>query len=136
MEDRAHVTPCSSYSVTMANSEARSLCQDVEALAKSHPQAPAQDLIALVMQGRASQVFHFDDPFVEHGSLASPRSAFGQVLAAAFDRVAPPGEWMAFTGPDAHPLVVKGMLEIWQEQVISRFEAAYGVQCKGLPAMP
>lgn len=118
----------------MANPEAKSLCQAVEALSRSHKQAPADDVFALVMQGRSGQHLDFDDPAAEHGSLASPRSAFGQVLAAAYDRVAPPGEWMTFTGPTAHPHVVKGMLVIWQEQVISRFAAAYGVTCNGLPS--
>lgn len=117
----------------MANPEAQSLCRAVEALTRSHAHAPADDVLALVMHGREGQALDFGEASAEHGSLVSPRSTFGQVLAAVFDRAAPPGEWMTSTGPDAHALVRQAMLIIWQEQVVSRFEAAYAVTCTGLP---
>lgn len=117
----------------MANPEAQSLCRAVEALTRSHAHAPASDVLTLVMQGRAGQVLDFEDVSAEHGSLASPRSAFGQVMAAAFDRASPPDEWMSCTGPDAHALLRQVMLVIWREEVLSRFEAAYAVTRHGLP---
>jgi hypothetical protein len=117
----------------MANPEAQSVCLSVEALSRSHAHAPARDVLALVMRRRAGQVLDFADPAAEHGSLASPRSAFGQLLAAVFDTSAPADEWMRLTGVKAHPVLRQAMLFIWQQQVVSKFEAEYDVRCQGLP---
>lgn len=118
----------------MANPEARAVCQSVEALSRSHAHAPAGDVLSLVMQGRRGQVLNFAESSAEHGSLASPRSAFGQVVARAFDSAMTPDEWMLYTSPRAHPKLREAMFIIWQEEVVSKFCQAYGVTIEGLPS--
>lgn len=85
------------------------------------------------MHGRAGQVLDFEDAAAEHCSLASPTSAFGQMLAAVFDISAPADEWLRLTGAEAQPVVRQAMLVIWREHVVSKFDAAYGVTSQGLP---
>lgn len=118
----------------MANPEALAVCRSVEALSRSHAHAPAADVLALVMQGRAGQILDFGDPAAEHGSLASPRSRFGQVVASALDRAMSPEEWMLYTSPGAHPKLREAMFIIWQDEVMGKFCQAYGVSVTGLPS--
>lgn len=63
----------------------------------------------------------------------SPRSPFGQVVAAAFDRAMSPAEWLLFTGPDAHPQLRVACLMAWHGDVLPKMALAHGVTIAGLP---
>jgi hypothetical protein len=113
--------------------DALAVVQAAVSLTRTHPHAPALDVLDLVMRGRADQVLDFDDPAAPNGSLAAPNAPFGQLLAAAFDEAMTPTDWSALTGPAADPGPRFGCLEIWRAYVIPRFEARYGVVVSGLP---
>ena len=68
-----------------ASCDALAVVQAAVSLTRSHPHAPALDVLDLVMRGRADQVLDFNDPAAPNGSLAAPNTPFGQLLAAAFD---------------------------------------------------
>ena len=65
--------------------DALAVVQAAVSLTRTHPHAPALDVLDLVMRGRADQVLDFDDPAAPNGSLGAPSAAFGQLLAGAFD---------------------------------------------------
>jgi hypothetical protein len=81
----------------MSSRDALAVIQAAVGLNRTHPHAPALDVLDLVMRGRAGQVLDFDDPAAPNGSLAAASAPFGQLLAAAFDDVMTPTEWMALT---------------------------------------
>ena len=114
----------------MPNLDAQAVVQAAVHLNRSHPHAPAIDVLDLVMEGRIDQTLDFAHPA---GSLAEPGSPFGKLLAAAFDEAMTANEWAAFTGPAAEPPLREGCLEIWRTHVLPRFAGRYGVQTSGLP---
>lgn len=117
----------------MPNREALAVVQAAVSLSRTHPHAPALDVLDLVMKGRVDQALDFADPASPHGSLAAPSTPFGQLLAAAFDEVMTPNEWAAFTDATADAGLRDGCLEIWRVYVVPWFEARYGVVVRGLP---
>ena len=117
----------------MSNADARAVVSTAVSLSASHPHAPAADVLALALQGRSGQVLDFGEPAAEHGSIASPRSPFGQLVAAAFDQAMTPAEWQLFTGPDAHPHLRVACLMAWHGDVLPKMALANGVTITGLP---
>ncbi len=117
----------------MANLQAIAVVQATVNLARTHPHAPALDVLDLVMKGRIEQTLDFSDLAAVDGSLAAPGSPFGRIIAAAFDEAMTPNELAAFTGPAAEAALRDACLEIWRIQVVPRFAARYGVVVTGLP---
>jgi hypothetical protein len=106
------------------DSEAQRLAAEALALRQSHPQAPALDVLLLVFNGR--QGLRFPMPGSVDSPLTGPRSAFGQVIAAAFDQGMTPEDWLAMTGPRADPKLVAALLQIWCTYVLPSFAARFG----------
>ena len=117
----------------MANPDAKIVVASAVNLTRTHPQAPALDVLDLVMTGRTDQILDFKGPTASNGSLADPGSPFGSLLAAAFDEAMTPNEWAAFTGSNALPALRDACLEIWRTYVMPRFAARFGVGVRGLP---
>lgn len=91
------------------------------ALRKTHPTAPALDVLDLVMRGAGSGLALSAD-------LLHPREPLGQILAESFDNGMAPEDWFNWTGPKADPLARDALLAIWRAEVLARFAARYGVQ--------
>lgn len=89
-------------------------------LRRTHPAAPAQDVLDLAFQGQAVDGLCFD------AEATHPGSPFGQVIAAAFGGVTTPAQWREWTSPAAAPGLRDGILQVWAQHVIPRFSAAYG----------
>lgn len=53
-------------------------------LRRSHPHAPAIDVLDLAMQGQYHSVLDFGDPATPGGDHTDPLSPFGQLLGQAF----------------------------------------------------
>ena len=66
----------------MPNPDALAVGQAAISLTRSHPHAPALDVLDLVTRGRADQVLDFNDPAAPNGSLAAASAAFGQLGVA------------------------------------------------------
>lgn len=102
----------------MATTE--SIAAAAAALRKSHPKAPALDVLDLVVQGHDGLSFPAD--------LVHPRAPFGQLLAEAFDTAMTPADWHDWTGPLADPQARDALLAIWRTYVLPRFVSRYGVR--------
>jgi hypothetical protein len=117
----------------MANTEALAVIANTLALRRSHPHAPAIDTLDLVVSGRGGQTLNFLEIDARHGSLADPASEFGQVVAEAFDRGMLHTDWIGLTSDLADPRIRSCLLDLWRDEVFSKFEMKYGVCVKGLP---
>lgn len=95
------------------------LAAEAAALRRSHPQAPAADILELVFKGRSLDAGGFAD------LAADPASSFGQLIAEAFDRGMTPQDWRSMTGPQADPRLVEALMEIWGTYVLPRFFARH-----------
>lgn len=87
------------------------------ALSRSHPQAPALDVVDMALQGRAGRLADF-------GAI-SPTTALGQLIAAAFDLGIAPEDWHLIDSPNSPPAVVAVLQGIWRDQVLAAFAARY-----------
>jgi hypothetical protein len=117
----------------VANTAARELIDAAVALTASHAHAPARDVLDVTMKGRGGQVLNFIEVGARNGSLADPGSAFGQLVARAFDAGMTPAEWAAFTDSAADPVLRDACLNVWRDEVFARFSARYRVTVQGLP---
>jgi hypothetical protein len=117
----------------MSNPDARAAVDAAVALSRTHGHAPPADVLELVMLGRTGQLLDFADPAAELQSLASPRSDFGQLVAAALDRGMEPEDWRGLTGPHADPAIRTALLEIWRDEVMPKMADRFGVTITGLP---
>lgn len=90
------------------------------ALSLSHPHAPALDVLDLALQGRHSRLADF-------GTI-SPTSAFGQLIAAAFDRGMAPEDWRLIDSPSSSPALVAALHDIWRDEVLAAFAARYSLE--------
>ena len=90
------------------------------ALARSHPQAPALDLLDLVMQVAQVTAADLGDhmhPSAGSGSCWPPRSTSG----------CRPAGWLAWTGPATDPVLRAAMLQISKHEVLGSSAALYAV---------
>jgi hypothetical protein len=117
----------------VSNPDALAVIDASVSLTRSHPSAPALDVLDLVMKGRQGQTLNFIEVGVRNCSLAAPSSDFGQLVARAFDTAMSPAEWAAFTAPTADPMLRDACLDVWRDEVFGRFCARYGVTVQGLP---
>lgn len=96
----------------MANPDATAVVIAAVDLTRTHPHAPALDVLDRVMNGRIDQALDFADPTAMNGSLANPSSPLGRLLAAAFDEAMTANEWATFAGPGCGPGLRDAYLEV------------------------
>jgi hypothetical protein len=96
------------------------------ALRKSHPCAPAIDILDLVMRGRAN--LWLEDLF-EH---MVPPAPFALFVAQALGDASPSAEWLALTGPAADEKVRTFMRRSYDQTVLLRFCRRYGLYWRPL----
>lgn len=110
--------------------DARSIVASTLALQRSHPAAMPLEILDLVLQGTAGQTIDFSDLASPGGSLAWPSTAFGQVIAAAFDPVMPAQDWLVIDlAVDA--AAQAPLHAIWREDVIQRLANRYRIVVVG-----
>lgn len=90
-------------------------------LRRSHPTVSAREVLDVVMRQRGGAVADFGD------SIAAG-SSFGLLLAEAFDPAMDPRDWQACANPNADPLLVAALLQLWRDEVLPRFAAAYSLK--------
>lgn len=93
------------------------------ALRRTHPTAPALDLLDLVMPERWGSL---DDL----GAHLHPTTPFGQLIAAAFDRGMEPEDWRLIDCA-AEAALVDELSRIWKTEVLSNFAARYLLEKTG-----
>lgn len=92
-----------------------------EALARrrSHPHAPARDVLDLVIRGRGLWLEDFFERMV-------PPDPFALLVAEAVGDFSPPAEWLALTGPNSNDGVRAAMRQNYAETVLPKFVKRYG----------
>jgi len=108
------------FAKAMPSPEAVKITNQVENLRRTHPHAPALDVLDLVMRGRTGKPIDF-------GDLAMPPREFALTVAEAFDTVMTRAEWQAWTRPGADPQVRAAALAIWPIEVWPKFCERYGL---------
>lgn len=99
------------------------LVQNTVALSRSHPHAPARDVISVSFRGLQGHDVAFGDDRQAQGTLAWPSTPFGQLVATAFDPVMPPGDWRVVDhAPD--PAGLRTLLDLWEGEVLEQFRRA------------
>lgn len=91
------------------------------ALSCSHPQAPALDVLDVCLLGRQGRLADLGPDALE------PCGAFGQLMAAAFDRGMAPGDWQMLNQPATPASVRQALEEEWRRAVLRPFADRYGL---------
>ncbi len=87
------------------------------ALSRSHPQAPAVEVLNMALQGLDRQALDFG-----HDGL--PSRPFAMLVAVAHDNtVLTLEEWGWLANPKIDPKLATALLEIWRDKVWPRFMA-------------
>lgn len=106
-----------------SNGPRKSVGQDVvraaEAHRRSHPAVPALDVLDLVMEGHTGSLADF-------GVSLHPTTAFGQIIAAAFDKGMAPQDWLLIDLCDNVHLVAE-LHRIWIQEVLPKLAARYAL---------
>lgn len=89
------------------------------ALRKSHPHAPALEVLDVVMRQRAGHLADFG------ADQLDPGSPFGQIVAEAFDTAMTPADWAVVKNPQADPVLVGALRSVWAQEVLHRFAKHY-----------
>ena len=105
---------------TMSTPEARKLAAVTQTLRRSRVDAPALDVLDLVMKDRRRQLPDF-------GDLALPPAPFALTVAEAFDRGMSVDDWALMTGSLADPTLRTAVLGIFASEVWPRFVQRYGL---------
>lgn len=100
--------------------EAQRAAGEALALRRSHPHAPALDVLDLVMPNRTGTLTSF-------GAEIEPATPFGFLLAEAFDTGMAPEDWRLVTHPNTPPGVVAALRGIWTGEVLPKFAKRYGL---------
>ena len=103
----------------MSAAEALKLAAEVLTVRRSHPHAPALDVLDLVIKG-GRRLPEIDD-------IAPPPSPFALVVAEAFDRGMTVDDWRRWTVPPADPALMVALRDVWLSEVWPRFVQRYGV---------
>src|SRR5688572_2119665 len=103
----------------MADSLALSIVNEALALRRSHPKAPALDVLDLVIRGRGAWLENFLDHMM-------PPSPFALLVAEAVGDLSPAAEWIALTGSSADEKVRAAMRQVYAESVWPKFVKRYG----------
>lgn len=99
--------------------DVRRLVQSALALSRSHPRAPARDVLSVTFRGLQGLDLNFGADEEAHGTLAWPSSPFGQLVAAAYDPVMPPGDWCVVDHA-TDPAGLRALLDVWEGEVLDR----------------
>lgn len=89
------------------------------ALRKSHPRAPAADVLDLVICGRSLWLEDFFHRMV-------PPDPFALLVAEAVGDFSPPAEWLALMDSHADERVRAAMRQSYAETVLPKFVNRYG----------
>jgi hypothetical protein len=90
------------------------------ALRRSHPHAPARDVLDLVIRGRDVWLEDFLDHMV-------PPAPFALLVAEAVDDCMTAAEWRGLTGANADPRVRDALVQMYVESVRAKFVRRYGL---------
>ena len=103
------------HTVTVAiHLHARAVPQAERGLgAGGHPNAPALDLLDLIIRGYTGSVSDFVDA--------------GQLIAEAFDRGMAPEDWRLVEHPNTRAQAVAALMRVWQSEVVPAFGARYAL---------
>lgn len=112
----------------MAGTISPDVARAAVALRKSHPHAPALEVLDVVMRQRAGCLADFG------ADQLDPGSPFGQIVAEAFDRAMTPAEWAVVTDSHADPVLVGALRSVWAREVLPRFAANYGLAWRASPS--
>ena len=102
----------------MASQIAHDIGLAAASLRRTHPSAPAVDVLDLVMQGRCVSL-------ADLGDRLHPCAPLGQIVAEVFDRGMAPQDWLLVTSPNSPPAVVQVLMSLWHSDVLPRFAARY-----------
>ena len=95
------------------------IIEEALALRRSHPHAPAADVLDLVIRGRDIWL----EDLLDH---IEPPSPFALLVAEAIGDCMSAAEWRAFTGPNADERVREAMLLEYRTCVVAKFVNRYG----------
>ena len=98
---------------------AAKLVNEALALRRSHPHAPACDVLDVVMKGRTPWL----EDFLEH---MVPPAPFPLLVAEAVDDCMSSAEWRGLCGPDADPRVRDALVQLYRDSVWPKFVKRYG----------
>jgi len=84
-------------------------------LSRSHPNAPAIDLLENLLRGMRG--LQFPAPADVSHPQAGPRCGLGKLIAATFDARMTPREWLDLTGGRADRRLVAALPEVWRTEV-------------------
>jgi hypothetical protein len=96
------------------------LARNASTLRRTHPHAPALDLLDLVIRGYAGSVSDFAD-------ASKPCSEFGQLIAEAFDKGMAPEDWRLVEHPNTPAPAVAALMGLWRDEVLVAFGARYAL---------
>lgn len=102
----------------MSTPEARKLDAETLTVRRSRTDAPALDVLDLVMKDRRR--------LPDFGDLAPPPAPFALTVAEAFDRGMSVDDWALMTGSLAEPTLRSAVLGIFASEVWPRFVQRYG----------
>lgn len=105
----------------MHTHEASAIVSEALRLRNIYPQASALEILDLAMTGHTAEEL----PTTALAAPSAPGSAFGQLVAAAFDKSMSPAEWRVYTSASADPELAATMMQSWRIAVISRFNMHY-----------
>ena len=88
------------------------------ALQKSHPSAPAIEVLDVVMRLRVGRLSDFGDSI-------KPATPFGFLLAEAFDTGMASQDWNLVTHPNTPPQTVAALTQAWEAEVLAKFAAHF-----------
>jgi hypothetical protein len=94
------------------------LMQRALALRRTHPQAPALDVLDQCLRGSACSLDDF-------GPALDPRQPFGLLIAEALDGGMSVQDWKGLLRQDGDPAVIQALMQVWREDVLPRFAARY-----------
>lgn len=104
----------------MVNTISPDVARAAVSLRRSHPQAPALEVLDVVMRQRTGSLQDF-------GDAIRPGSDFGAIIAAAFDQGMAPTDWNLVNHPNSDPALVAALTQVWDTYVLPRFAAHYGL---------
>jgi hypothetical protein len=104
----------------MAEPTAFEIVTEALALRASHPNAPAADVLDLVMKGRTPWL----EDFLDH---MEPPAPFALLVAEAVDDCMTAADWHGLTGPGADPRVRDALVQLYRESVWPKFVGRYGL---------
>ena len=110
-----------SYHAAMPSAISPDIVLTAQAMRRSLPNAPALDILDLVMRLYCGSLADF-------GASLDPGTPFGSLLAEAFDRGMAFGDWQIAADPNCPPELAAAMQRIWHSFILPRFAARYSLR--------